>query len=257
MKITRPSSFQSHRALRHGVITALSTLAIGAAMSLSSVSAQTIYVGGDAAEGLNVSFTGQNLGTNATAVDTLPIAVYTAPGAETIDVTQVNFFSSATSGAVTPFLAIYSGTTTGLSANSDTSLGANYDVIAIGDALSVTSNGLQNDSFTVGGFSPSLTLASGAVLVAGFYDTNNNDVGQLPGSDPGQAYLGFNPNHDTLPASAPGNLLNANLTGGQDDAFNVGFTVEAAVPEPSSTALMFAGLLVLAVSFRRGLRAKA
>src|ERR1700690_1232186 len=107
MKITRPSSFNSHRTLRHGVITALSTLAIGAAMSLSSVNAQIIYVGGDAADGLNVASGGTYGASIATIVDIGTSQSYTAASSETVTVNQVNFQSNGSSGTVTPFLAYY------------------------------------------------------------------------------------------------------------------------------------------------------
>jgi len=98
---------------------------------------------------------------------------------------------------------------------------------------------VNNAAFTVGGSTPTVSLADGGTLVAGFFQQ-----GQIVpfGAGAGGDYLREN---DQIPPSGPlgSNATWSNL--GRTYAFNVGIEPGQVIPEPSSVALIVVALFSL------------
>ena len=96
-----------------------------------AVPAETLYIGDSAAEGTNVTAgtTSYGLSDLTIAMHTGSPVIYTAPSDQDLTLTEVNFYTDAT-GTVTPFVARYDGT--------NSTLGSGYEILAIGDPITVT-----------------------------------------------------------------------------------------------------------------------
>jgi len=217
---------------------------IAALFSISSLSAATVYIGDDVSgKALTTSGVRADALNNLTYAFTGTGGTYTASTNQSIRLTEVNFLSDE-GGVLTPFVAIYNG--------SGATQGANYNVVSIGDALTVTggtysdqSFTLRNLSFTVGGSNPIINLLAGQTLVTGFYQTTrivamNESLSGTPND-----YIAIE--SSAIPASV-GQTLTKNSTYNLSrlTAFNVGFEV---IPEPSTTAL--GGLALVTLALRR------
>jgi hypothetical protein len=239
----------NHRALR------LLLPAVAIVIAPLSAHAAQIYIGDAAAQGTALTTTGNTKDTAQTvtyaSVNTDGAsATYTAPAATTIKLTEVNFYKSDSTGTLTPFVARYTGNLTAGSVSS----GANYTVLAIGDATSFagdSTSSVRNLQFTVNGANPTIMLNAGDVLIAGFV---NSVAAGVVLYDNSQAAAGNAIDYialsNTLPASLPNPLTGNGLTSlSRTQKFNVGFdVVSAPVPEPSMIGL---GLVGLALASRR------
>lgn len=202
--------------------------------------AAPIYIGDAAFQGLAVSSNG---GTQADTLNpltyafTAPANVYTAPSAQSVTLTEVNFISDEGGGTLKPFVAKYNG--------GNNQQGASYTVLSIGDPITPPAGAfggggtLVNAQFKVGGVNPSVSLNAGDVLVAGF-EQSSRIVLVGTGTTGVADYIA---NADTVPAST-GQPLSGN--GGFAFDRTMSFNVGLNVPEPSAAAAAgVAGLLVL------------
>ena len=207
----------------------------------SIASAASFYLGDSASLGTAIVDNGVADTANAGAIT---YALHTSPytntsgAAESITLTEVNFWNDNAGGSLTPYVALYNGS--GIAA------AANYAFSSIGDPIA-GSAGLNNASFNVGGSNPTFTLNAGDTIVAGFYQ----DRGMVPFGD-------FAGEFDYLDE---GNELGAGVGGtfgenaqwsnlGRRYSFNIGFEA-APVPEPSVALLLPAALGGLCLLRRR------
>ena len=212
-------------------MTKLFSLAMLVAMlGALSAHAETIYIGDDAVKGTavtqpdNVADTASTPPGNITYAFSADAITNNSGIAQQWTATEVNFWGFEDGHTVTPYLALYNGAGTGA--------GANFNVISVGDPLTSTV-GANNLAFTVDGANPTVTVNDGETLIAGFHQSGR----AIPFGDGGDGdYLSANPNKipGTLPNTLTGNPTWSNL--GRTYAFNVG--IEAAIPEPSSLALL-------------------
>jgi hypothetical protein len=215
-------------------------LLAGIALVPARGDAASIYIGDDAAQGASItSGTGQDSSLATYAFVQLGTS-YTATSNLQLQVSEVNFFAGTATGSITPFLAIYSGDQTSASIKT----GSNYDVILIGDSISVTGNsGLHDTTFLVGGTTPTISLSTGQVLVSGF-TTSVAGLVKYNGTATGTIdYVTLN---SALPTSTP-NPLTASATLALDRTlqFDVGLNT-VAVPEPATYFLVGMGVAALA-----------
>ena len=195
--------------------------------------AAPVYIGDDAAQGLAVTDLGNadgaNSGTITYGFDTDSL-VNTSGGSQDWLITEVNFWADFAGRPLTPYVATYNG--------GGVAVGANFNVLAKGDPITSVA-GVNNAAFTVGGSTPTVSLADGGTLVAGFFQQ-----GQIVpfGAGAGGDYLREN---DQIPPSGPlgSNATWSNL--GRTYAFNVGIEPGQVIPEPSSVALIVVALFSL------------
>lgn len=128
--------------------------------------ALTIHIGDDAAAGASVTNLGAvdnaNSG-NITYIFTTDGHTNTGGAAVDLTVSGVNFWANG-SGTVTPFVALYTG---GSNANANS-----YSILVKGDPINASSGQVNNASFDSGGGNPTITLAPGQTVVAGFHQTS-------------------------------------------------------------------------------------
>lgn len=125
-----------------------------------------VYIGDAAAEGPSVTRDG---GTVADTLDVITYimhtgspTIYTVPEDQHIRLKEVNFFADE-GGTLTPFLARFLG--------GDGQVASNYEILVIGDALTVTSSDeshLENRIFTVASAYPVISLKANDMIVAGW-----------------------------------------------------------------------------------------
>ncbi len=195
----------------------------------SSSPAAMLYIGDAASQGPALTTGG---GTRADTVTTLTYvstdasSVYVAPVAQTLTLKEVNFFGEKT-GTLTPFVARYNG--------GGYASGANYTVLAMGDPISVsTTNALVNASFTVGGTSPTVSLAAGETLAAGWQQNGNIVYISNLGTSGTPEYIA---NGNSLPPSTGSTLtMNSNWAFDRTMQFNIGF--EGGTPPPTTLKIM-------------------
>jgi hypothetical protein len=206
---------------------------------LATQAAATTYVGPSASYGSAVP-AGDDSG-NQRADYGYPLTyifaggAYTAPAAETIQPTEVNFVDQG-AGSITPFIALYDGGTA--------TAGSSYTLLAQGDAVAVSESdgGLESISFANSGVNPSVSLASGDIVVAGVYQTGQN-VEFYSNSGPIALIWGGNdlPAIGNAFAGSPCCIYGADPgTYPADYRYDIGFNVTA-VPEPFTWALMLMG----------------
>ncbi len=225
---TTPSSRDGQPALVHVFTLCLLLISLCASASPAGV----MYIGDAASQGPALTSGGGTRAdtvTNLTYVSCDPTSLYTAPTAQTLTLKEVNFFGEKT-GTLTPFVARYDG--------GSFSLGASYTVLAMGDPISVTTTqALVNASFTVGGSYPTVSLAAGETLAAGWQQNGNIVYISALGASGTIDYIA---NNSTLPATV-GNTLtaNANYTSSGFDRtmqFNIGF--EGGTEPPKTLKIM-------------------
>jgi len=189
------------------------------------------YVGDDAAQGVSVQ-AGQSAGdadgtlTYDFVQDNGSTYTNTTASTQSITLNLVDFYAGSGAGSLTPFVATYIGAQTADSLGFAT----NYEVLAVGDPITVTGNsGQQNQLFTVGGIAPTITLNPGDVLTAGF-EAAGSDLVSINTNATG--LVDYIYDGDSLPGAAPGPLT-ANATFNFLDRtiqFNVGFTFNTPSP---------------------------
>jgi lysophospholipase L1-like esterase len=179
--------------------------------------ADTLYIGDAASEGATLvapTDSSYTLNTLTIVMHTGSPVIYTAPGAQNLKLTKVNFYAHE-SGTVTPFVALFSG---------DPATGSAYKILAIGDPISTAGGSiLVNAAFTVSGINPTISIQAGDKMVAGFLEQGRvvyTDVG----GQTGIADYIFNGN--SLSGQSVSNPLSANSTYNAFDnkmKFNIGF----------------------------------
>ncbi|YCM42915.1 GDSL-type esterase/lipase family protein [Verrucomicrobiaceae bacterium 227] len=207
--------------------------------SAFSGTAGVFYLGDAAAEGRAVTSEG---GPRADSVATLTYllhggsALYTAPGAQTLRLREVNFFAD-TGGTLTPFVAKYNG--------GDTQVAASYEVLAIGETLTVTSTDstmgsspgdhLENREFLVGGEYPEIALNAGDKITVGWVQQ-----GQIVYFKESATTADYIANGNALTGVAVGGApsLDSNWAFDREMRFNIGVEIVGA-PVP---ALNFSGV---------------
>jgi lysophospholipase L1-like esterase len=221
------------------VVSAFGTM--GASANSTEVSASiavlpvSSYIGDDAAEGAAITAGDSEGDTNASLTcdfvqDNGSIYTNTGLSPQTIKLTRVNYYAGSGNGSLTPFVSVY----TGSQSTDSVSAATNYDVLAVGDPISVAANsGLQNQVFAVGGINPTITLNPGAVLTAGFLGSGAQiiQVATAPTGLIDYVYDG-----DSLPGALP-NPFTADSSVDLDQTlkFNIGFAIVPAVSLASST----------------------
>jgi len=189
----------------------------------------TYYVGDDAFEGANI--------TAGNGADSLPLITYdfvqegagnystysnSTASLETIQLTQVNYFSGSTNGMVTPFISTYTGGQNG----ADVANAANYNVLLVGDPVTIpasSTNTLINEQFLASGTNPIITLNPGDVLTAGYLVSGSGAVQYNLASS---GLIDYIFNGDSLPGSTPGAFTgNSSYSLDRTIKFNIGFVV--------------------------------
>lgn len=224
---------------------------ISSAVSLGTVSASVLFIGGAASEGQNVTNAGSafTLDTltlvNLAALDangliSSPVAFNVTAG-DIILPETVNFFAEM-AGDVTPFIAFVNDATA-------TQSGASFTLLSIGDTIAGVT-GLNNAVFEVGGAAaPSFTVANTGQIVAGFLSEGPSVIAN--GGTSGLVDLIGN--GDGLTAQSVGDNLGINGSFGgsnfdQASAFNIGFRV---IPEPVGITLLGIGIVGVILHRRR------
>jgi fibronectin type 3 domain-containing protein len=205
-------------------------------VSVLTALATSFYIGDDAAEGKSVTTANKVGDTLATVtyefVQSGTIYTNTTGSAQTLQLTEVNFFAGTNTGSITPFVSTYSGGQTA----TDVANAANYSVLITGSPIPVTAAGVQNQQFLVGGVNPSITLNPGAVLTAGFLSSGKLVV-RINSTTSGLIDYVYNGN--SVPTTLP-NPLTAASTYSFDRLvkFNVGVAIPpaATVTTVSSSA---------------------
>ena len=153
-------------------------------------SAATTYIGHSASYGQSLPTTGNN---RADGIASLTYIFtkddYAAAANEQIKVTEVNLVTGG-AGTITPFIAVYDGT-------GDMRAGSSYTLLVEGDAFSVATSSLINESFLVSGVNPTINVNSGDILVAGAYQSAKNII-FAGDAVPGSTWIERN---DVIPAS--------------------------------------------------------
>jgi hypothetical protein len=212
-------------------------------LGILSADAASLYIGDVAASGLAVP--AGTVGPDGANDGDVTYAFFSADDTYTnnsgapqdLIITEVNFFS-INAGTLTPFVAKLNGAG---------GAGASYDVLAVGTGISGVPD-LNNAAFTVAGTNPTVTLANGETLVAGFHQTGGPGMIAWESPDPSDGdYL---TQGNAIPAGGTG-ALTAD-TGwsdlGREYRFNVGAEI---VPEPSTSLLLIPGLTGLLLFGRR------
>jgi len=201
------------------------------------------YIGDDATEGTAIT-----AGNSTYSLATLTYcyvasaATFTNTSGTTTNIllTQVNFEAGASSGTLKPFVATYTGAQT----TADMANKTKYNVLVVGDAITVSSTGVKNVQFLSGGANPVIILNPGDVLVAGALTTGAGMLKYKSAVPDTLAYYLFNGN--SLPVTVPnaftGNSSFTAFTGKMN--YNVGFipaptgvstvtTLSSATPNPT------------------------
>jgi lysophospholipase L1-like esterase len=192
----------------------------------------TLYIGDDAAEGAAVtagSSTGDSVSTLTYAfVKGGTTYTNTTGNAQTVRLTEVNFYPGSNSGTLVPFVFTYAGGQT----SGDVASAAHYTVLRKGDPIVVTANAaVQNVPFLSNGVAPTITLNPGAVLGAGIA-TSNNRLVRLQST--AQGLIDYIYNGNSLPASLPGPFTaNSSYSLDRILKFNVGIQPVSATPTPT------------------------
>ena len=193
----------------------------------------TVYIGDAASEGQNVlegddgyslaALTIVNLSDGNSAA---PV-IYTAPMEQTLELTEVNFFTANVgggSGNLIPFVVRILGAAANGSFNGQ--LASSYEILAVGDAIAADANTLINGAFTVNGFSPTISLDAGDRIAAGFLSDSSRLVAfDNPGEQGVAEYINSG---DSLTGATNGTLTSNSDFNNFDRSlsFNIGFVVE-------------------------------
>ncbi len=178
--------------------------------------ADTLYIGDAASEGATLvapTDTSYILSTLTIVMHTGSPVIYTAPDAQNLKLTQVNFYAHE-SGTVTPFVARFSG---------DPTAGSAYKILAIGDPISTVGGTIPvNAAFTVSGSHPTISVQSGDKIVAGFLEQGRVVYTDVLGQTGVADYI-YNGN--SLTGQSVSSPLSSNSTFNFDKKmkFNIGF----------------------------------
>ena len=193
---------------------------------------QTVYLGDAAIERQNVLAGDDGYSLQVLTIVNLsdgnsagPV-IYTAPADQTLELTEVNFFTANVgggSGNLTPFVARILGSAVNGSFNGQ--LASSYEVLAVGDAIAANANTLINGAFTVNGANPTISLNAGDRIAAGFLSDSSRLVAfDDPGSQGVAEYIN---NGNSLPGATNGTLTsNSDFNFDRPMSFNIGFAVE-------------------------------
>ena len=118
----------------------------------------------------------------------------TSGASQLVQIAEVNFNSNG-GGTLTPFVAVLLG---------GGAAGADYNVLAVGDAIAGTA-GLNNAPFEVGGATPTITLNDGESLVAGFHQSTGM-IKWNDGGDDGDYLSQGGAGGNTIPGGGTGAL---------------------------------------------------
>jgi hypothetical protein len=186
---------------------------------------ETVYIGDGASFGQDLPTTPSCPNWRSDTISSLTYVwsanAHTAPTAQTITLTEVNSVIDY-SGTITPFVARWNGDAS--------NLGTSYDVLMVGDPLSVTGGAtLQNLAFTVAGEHPTICLAAGEMLVAGVYQSGRQvymDFGGICGSEGPGDWIRTG---DAIPDSSCEDFADAQyFFEFTDYRYNIGFTTATA-----------------------------
>jgi len=138
-------------------------------VSIGGVLPVTLYIGDDAAEGINITPGDGQDTVSSTLVyafvqnNTLYTNVSGFP--EVVQLISVNLEAGTAGGFINPFVATYFGN----QSSSDVVDKTKYSICCIGDAIPVAANsGVGNLNFLSGGLNSSIILNAGAVIAAGY-----------------------------------------------------------------------------------------
>ena len=203
---------------------------------------QTIYFGDAASEGQSVL-----AGDDGYSLPVLTIVnlsdgnsagpvIYTAPADQTLQLTEVNFFTgnigatgatavaTGNSGNLTPFVVRILGADADGGFNGQQA--SSFEILAVGDAITTADvNTLINGAFTVGGANPSISLNAGDRIAAGFLSDQRRMV--LHDQADTQGVGEYINNGDSLTDATDGALTgNSDFDFDRAMSFNIGFVID-------------------------------
>ena len=213
-------------------------------LSFNSAAAQTVYLGDAASEGQNVLAGDDGYSLQVLTIVNLsdgnsagPV-IYTAPMDQTLQLTEVNFFTgnigatggggatadpTGDTGNLTPFIVRILGAAS--DGSFDGQQASSFEILAVGDVISTDQpNSLINGAFTVGGTNPTISLSAGDRIAAGFLSDENRLVHH--DSDETQGVGEYINNGDSLTDATDGTLTSdSNFDFDRAMSFNIGFIV--------------------------------
>ena len=208
------------------------------------VPAQTVYFGDAASEGQNVlaGDDGYSLAVltivNLSDENFAGPVIYTAPTEQTLELTEVNFFTgnigatsanapaTGNSGNLTPFVVRI--LEPALDASFDGQQASSFEILAVGDAIATAeANTLINGALTVDGTSASISLNTGDRIAAGFLSDQRRLVHRdTAGAQGVGEYINSG---DSLTDATDGTLTsNSDFPFDRAMSFNIGFVIDDA-----------------------------
>ena len=162
--------------------------------------------------------------------------IYTAPADQTLQLTEVNFFTgnigatgatavaTGNSGNLTPFVVRILGADADGGFNGQQA--SSFEILAVGDAITTADvNTLINGAFTVGGANPSISLNAGDRIAAGFLSDQRRMV--LHDQADTQGVGEYINNGDSLTDATDGALTgNSDFDFDRAMSFNIGFVID-------------------------------